>query len=79
MDESIIMKGLALTVRGSGPSSLCRRSRILPSCAFGTATLDLRQTYAQLIKKLCVEELEPASSLESSVACRLIPQYKNLD
>lgn len=62
MDESIIMKGLALTVCGSGPSSLCRRNRILTSCAFGTATVDLRQTYAQLIKKLCVEELGPASS-----------------
>ena len=40
--------------------------------AFGTATLDLRKTFAQLIKELRVEELDSPSSLESFVACRLI-------
>ena len=38
--------------------------------AFTTATL--RKKIVQLIKKLCVEELESPSSLHSFVACRLI-------
>lgn len=46
---------------------------ILISRAFGTATLDLLRTFAQLIKKLCVEQLESPSSIESFVACRLNP------
>ena len=48
----------------------------LTSRAFGITTLDLRKTFAQLIKKLCVEELESLSSLESFLACRLIPLDK---
>ena len=39
-------------------------------------TLDLRKIFAELIKKLCVEELESPSSLESFVAFRLIPLDK---
>ena len=45
----------------------------LTSRAFGTATVDFRKIFAQLIKKLCVEELESTSFLESFLACRLIP------
>ena len=75
MDESVKIKASMLTKGGSGPSGLDADSwcRILTSRAFGTATLDLCRTFAQLIKKLCVEELESPSSLESFVACRLIP------
>ena len=75
MDESVIMKASMLTKGESGPSGLDADGwrRILTSRAFGTAILDLRKTFAQLIKKLCVEELESPSSLESFVACRLIP------
>ena len=47
--------------------------QMVGSRAFRTVTLDLRKTFAQLIKKLCEEELESPSSLESFVACRLIP------
>ena len=46
--------------------------QMVGSRAFRTVTLDLRKTFAQLIKKLCEEELESPSSLESFVACRLI-------
>ena len=48
-----------LTKGGSGPSGLDSDGwrRILTSRAFGTATLDLLRTFAQLIKKLCVEQL----------------------
>ena len=42
--------------------------RILTARAFGTRKLDLRKTFAQLIKNLCVVELESPSSLESFVA-----------
>ena len=78
MDESVIMKASMLIKGGSGPSGLDADGwrRILTSRAFGAATLDLRKTFAQLIKKLCVEELESPSSLESSAACRLIPLEK---
>ena len=47
--------------------------RILTSFAFGTATVDLRKTFVYLIKKLFVKKTESTSSLESLVACRLIP------
>ena len=64
-----------LTKGGSGPSGLDSDGwrRILTSRAFGTATLDLLRTFAQLIKKLCVEQLQSPSSIESFVACRLNP------
>ena len=55
MDEPIKIKASILTKGGSGPSGLDADSwcRILTSRAFGTATLDLRRTFAQLIKS-CV-------------------------
>ena len=78
MDESVIMKASMLTKGRSGSSVLDADGwrGILTSRAFGTATLDLRKTFAQLIKKLCVEELKSPSSLESFLACRLIPLDK---
>ena len=73
MDESVIMKASMLANSGSRPSGLDADGwrRIVASRAFRIA-LDLRKTFPQLTKKLCVEELESASSLESFVACRLI-------
>ena len=67
-----------LTKGGSGPSGLDADGwrRILTSRAFWTATLDLRRTLAQLIKNLCVEELESPTSFESFLACRPIPLDK---
>ena len=77
MNKSIIMKASILKKGRSGPSGLdadgCRR---ILTCAFGTAPVDLRKTFAQLINKLFVEELESKSSMESFVACRLIPLDK---
>ena len=77
-DESVIMKASMLTKGGSGPSCLDADGwcRISTSSAFGAATLFIRKIFAQLIKKVCVEELESPSSLESFVACRLIPLDK---
>ena len=78
MDEPVIMKASMLIKGGSGPSGRDADGwrRILTSRGFGTATLDLPKTFAQLIKKLCVEQLESPSCLESFVACRLIPLDK---
>ena len=75
---SVIMKAYMLANSISGPPCLDADGwrRILTSRVFGTAILDLRKTFAELIKKLCVEELESPSSLESFVACRLIPVEK---
>ena len=75
MDESVIMKASILTKGGSEPSGLDADGwrRILTSCAFETATLDFYKAFAQLIKELCVEELDSPLSLESFLACRLIP------
>ena len=76
MDESVIMKASMLTKGESGPSGQHQADgwrRILTYRAFGTAILDLRKIFAQLIKELRVEELESPSSLESFVACRQIP------
>ena len=73
-DESVIMKASMLTKGGSGHADGC--CRISTSSAFGTATLFIRKIFAQLIKKVCVEELDSPSSLESFVACRLIPLDK---
>ena len=69
------MKASMLTKGGSGPSDLDANGwrRVLTSRAFRTAKLYLHKTFAHLIKKLCVEELESASSLELFVAWRLIP------
>ena len=78
IDESVIMKASMWTKGESGPSGLDAVGwhRILTSCAFGTATWELRKTFAQLIKELCAEGLESPSSLESFVACTLIPLDK---
>ena len=69
---------IKLTKGGSGPSSLDADEwrRMLTSREFGTSSTDLRKTFAQVIKKLCIEELESTTSLEAFTACRLIPLDK---
>ena len=75
IDESLILKAALLTKGGSGPSGLNADGwrRLLTSREFGTSSTDLRKTFAQLIKRLCIEELESTTSLEAFIACRLIP------
>ena len=69
---------IKLTKGGSGPSSLDADEwrRMLTSREFGTSSTDLRKTFAQVIKNLCIEELESTASLEAFTACRLIPLDK---
>ena len=50
--------------------------RILASNNFGTSGSDLRKVFADVIKKLCSEKIE-SSTIESFLACRLIPLDKN--
>ena len=74
-DESLILKAAMLMKGGSGPSDLDADGwrRMLTSREFGTSSTDLRKTLAQLIKRLCIEELESTTSLEAFIGCRLIP------
>ena len=45
----------------------------ITSREFGTSSIDFNKTFAQLIKKLCIEELETPASLDTFTVCRLIP------
>ena len=78
IDESLILKAALLTKGGSGPSGLNADGwrRLLTSREFGTSSTDLRKTFAQLIKRLCIEELETTTSLEAFTTYRLIPLHK---
>ena len=78
MDESLILKAAIITKDGSGPSGLDADGwkKILTSRSFGTASSDLRKTFALFIKRLYLEEIKNAESLESFIACRLIPLDK---
>ena len=77
-DKSLILKAAMLTKGGSGPPGLDADGwrRMLSSREFGTSSTDLRKTFAQLIKRLCIEELETTTSLEAFTAYRLIPLHK---
>ena len=65
MDESLILKAAMLTKGGSAPSSLDADiwRKILTSRSFGTASSDLRKTFALFVKRLCLEEIKNAESL----------------
>ena len=75
MDESLILKAAMLTRHGFGSSGLDADGwrKILILCSFGTASSDLRKIFALFVKRLCLEEIKNAESLESFIACRLIP------
>ena len=74
----MILKAAMLTKGGSAPSGLDadRWCRMLTSREFGASSIDLRKLIAQLIERLCIEELETATSLEVFTACRLITLAK---
>ena len=78
MGESLILKAARLSKWGSGPSGLDADGwrKILTSRSFGTASSKSRKTFALFVKRLCLEEIRNAESLESFIACRLIPLDK---
>ena len=72
----------AITKGGSEPSGLDADGlrRIIISSCFGTVTSDLRRLIPELVKKLCMTNISNSvncASLESLVACRLIPLSKS--
>ena len=80
IDEEMVRKAAIKTKGGSGPSGLDADGwrRILTSSSFGQCTIDLRKAIAEMTKKMCTEKLaEEDTSLESHMACRLIPLNKN--
>ena len=78
IDEFLILKAATLTKGGSGPSVFDADGwrRILTSREFGASSSDLRKTFTQFIKRLCIEELEATTSLEAFTACSSIPLDK---
>ena len=73
IDEEMVRKA-----GGSGPSAMDADGwrRILCSNNFGDTNVDLRKAIANFIKKICTEEIS-VTSIETFVACRLIPLDKN--
>ena len=74
----MILRATTDTKGSSGPSGMDANGwhRILVSSQFGTASLDLRKAFIEMIKKICIEEIstnmDGTTSIESFVACRLI-------
>ena len=76
------LKAAIRTKGGSEPSGLDADGlrRIIVSSCFGTVTSDLRKAIPELVKKLCMTNKSNTincASLESLVACRLIPLSKS--
>ena len=71
------MRAAQITKGGSGPSGLDADGwrKPLTSKVFGESNVDLRTTIANVIKKLCISNIED-DSLEAFVACRLVPLDK---
>ena len=51
--------------------------RMIGSDVYGSASNDLRKAIANMARQLCTEEIDDPESLESLMACRLIPLSKN--
>ena len=69
-----VKKAILKTKGAAGPFGLDADGwkRILTSNQFGSSSNDLCKTFAEVIKKMCTTE-DLSSSLEESLACRLIP------
>ena len=83
IDEAMVLQAAINTKGGSGPSGIDADGwrRILASSQFGTASSDLRKAFAEVIKKLCIDEVsvnaDATTSIDSFIASRLIPLDKN--
>ena len=79
IDKEMVLRAASITKGGSGPSGLDADGwrRILTSNSFGTASSDLRKSVADFIKKLSKKTNSENKSLETFIACRLIPINKN--
>ncbi|XP_057308911.1 uncharacterized protein LOC130647166 [Hydractinia symbiolongicarpus] len=77
IDDTYVLKAAQVTKGGSGPSGMDADGwrKPLTSKVFGECGLDLRRAIANVIKKLCIENVED-QSLEAFTACRLVPLDK---
>ena len=78
MDESLILKAAMLRKWGSGPCGLDADGwrKMLTSRSFETAPSELGKAFALPLERLCLVLIRNAESLESFIACRLIPLDK---
>ena len=78
IDVEKIQKAAVKTQGGSRPPGMDADGwkRILTSKEFGKSSIDLCKAFAEVIKKICSIETQSAS-LETFLACRLIPLDKN--
>jgi len=77
IDDSLILKAAQFTKGGSGPSGMDADGwrKPLTSRVYSQFSIDLRSALANVIKKLCREEVND-NSLEAFFACRLVPLDK---
>ena len=77
INEEMVRKA-AIKTKGSGPSAMDADGwrRVLCSNNFGDTNVDLRKAIANFIKKNYTEEIS-TTSIETFIACRLIPLDKN--
>ncbi len=77
IDEQMVLKAAQLTKGGSGPSGMDADGwrKILSSKIYGNTGPDLRRALANVIKKICVENIND-NSLEALMASRLVPLDK---
>ena len=75
IDEEMVKIAALRTKGGAGPSGMDGEGwcRILTSRSFGSSSTDLRKCFAEVIKKMCREDIEDT---EAFLACRLIPLDK---
>ena len=78
IDEDMVLKAAQITKGGSGPSGMDADGwrKILSSRVYGDTGRDLRRAFANVIKKMCVDNISD-NSLEALMASRLVPLDKN--
>ena len=81
INEELLRKAAIRTKGGSGPSGFNSDSwrKMLTSKVFGSCTSNLRKAIADFIKYICVNKIEfrnNTASLETFIACRLVPLDK---
>lgn len=79
IDESMVLKAITLTKGAGGPSHMDAElyRHLLTSKKFKKENKELRNQIAKLTRLLATKCIDP-HSLESYVACRLLPLDKNL-
>ena len=78
INEELIRRAAIKAKGGLGPSGIDANEweRIVASNSFGTADIDLRKAFANVVKKLCTDPIE-TQTIEAFLSCRLIPHDKN--